>query len=110
MSGEWARWEQLKLMGSLGTRRDVPRAGCNWRTELTGEGEEVRGVSDQLDHPALRDSDFLSPSMYFTGLENCSGEGRTQSDASVPYIASRMLQGSWAFHASNVRAYLRGDL
>lgn len=54
MSGEWARWEQLKLTGVSGYRRDVPRAGCNWRTELTG-GEVV---SDKLDHPALRGSDF----------------------------------------------------
>lgn len=54
MSGEWARWEQLKLTGVSGYRRDVPRAGCNWRTELTG-GEVV---SYKLDHPALRGSDF----------------------------------------------------
>ena len=33
---------------------DLPRAGCNWKTELTG-GEVV---SDQLDHPGLRGSDF----------------------------------------------------
>ena len=71
MSGEWARWEQPKLTEVSGNRRDVPRAGCNWRTELTG-GEVV---SDQLDHPVLRGR-LLRLHVFYEVLENCSGEGQ----------------------------------
>ena len=64
---------------------DVPRAGCNWKTELTG-GEVV---SDQLDHPGLRGSDFEDSTYVMRFWKIAVGGAERKSDAAVPHIASR---------------------